>query len=92
MTTDKSKNVNAEQEVEEYDEDEVLFTIKVKMQLVKGKQKTTQNEEFRVDFTLADLVEFAYQQAGEVIESDHKGWKLEDLDWEIVDEEDEDEE
>jgi len=90
--TMSNKTSNEETEVVteiETEESEALFGVVIKATLKKGK--ATKVVEFVAEFTFDDVEEFVYQQTEANAEEEHKGWKVDDYEWEILDS-DEDEE
>jgi hypothetical protein len=85
-TVNKGEPVNKKvEEIEEEEEEIVLFTVAISAQLKRGKAVKT--IDFSAEITIDDLGELAYEQLLEHVDDEHKGWTVDDYEWEVVDEE-----
>ena len=72
-------------------EEKLVLTLAVSAKIKMGKAVRT--VDFQTDFVLPDdLEEIALLRAHQFVEDEHKGWKLDKIEWEVTDEDEEEEE
>lgn len=84
-TVIKGETVNKEVEEIEEEEEIVLFEVAISAKIKRGKAVKT--IDFTAEITVDDLGEIAYEQLLDHVEEEHKGWAVDDYEWEVVDEE-----